>query len=82
MEKDGITATKGGDIEKPPKMVWPELVGEQESAAVAAIRAAHPELIVVAVDEGAPVTMDHREDRVRVRYNPSSGKVTMVPQRG
>merc|ERR1711907_690575 len=49
-EKDGIAATRGGSLENSPKLVWPELVGEQQSVAVAAIRGNHPELTVVAVD--------------------------------
>lgn len=61
---------------------WPALVGVQFGDAVAAIEASDPKLSVVAVEAGSMVTMDHREDRVRVMYEPSTGIVSMVPRRG
>ena len=52
----------------PPKTAWPELVGNQPGeAAVATIQAERPDLAqVLTVPEDAMVTMDWREDRVRV----------------
>jgi hypothetical protein len=61
---------------------WPELVGQAGTDAVAAITAARPDLAqVVAVNEGDMMTMDVREDRVRVMVD-GAGVVTQPPSVG
>ena len=51
----------------PPKTAWPELVNQRGEGAVATIQAERPDLAqVLTVPEDAMVTMDWREDRVRV----------------
>ncbi|ATE54666.1 hypothetical protein CNX65_16410 [Actinosynnema pretiosum] len=60
---------------------WPELVGASADQVVAAIRAEHPGREVVVVPEGSFVTMDYREDRVRV-FVTADGRVAEVPRIG
>ena len=58
--------------------------------AVATISAERPELEVMMVSAGEPMTMDFREDRVRVMVNPDAqgglgpaiGEVVLPPQIG
>ena len=58
---------------------WPELVGQSGEDAVAAITASRPDLSqVVAMDEDGMMTMDYREDRVRVMVD-GAGIVTQPP---
>ena len=64
------------------KSAWPELVGAAGDAAVAAIRAERPDLVdVEAVGADAMVTMDYREDRVRV-FVADDGTVSKAPSVG
>ena len=51
-------------------------------AAVSAIKAERPELYVVKVTSGSMVTMDYRLDRVRVWYDPETGRVEGTPKVG
>jgi nucleotide-sensitive chloride channel 1A len=60
---------------------WPEVVGQDAGTAMAAISAERPDLSVERVEEGAIVTMDFREDRVRV-YVGADGSVGMEPKIG
>eukprot|EP00747_Dinoflagellata_sp_TGD_P212046 gnl/TRDRNA2_/TRDRNA2_85183_c0_seq2.p1 gnl/TRDRNA2_/TRDRNA2_85183_c0~~gnl/TRDRNA2_/TRDRNA2_85183_c0_seq2.p1 ORF type:complete len:241 (-),score=58.78 gnl/TRDRNA2_/TRDRNA2_85183_c0_seq2:384-1052(-) len=60
----------------PGKQSWPELVGTAGEAAVATIRAERPDLAeVLTVPEDAMVTMDWREDRVRVFVDGSGNTI-------
>jgi len=61
---------------------WPELVGADGEAAAATIRSERPNLSqVLTVPEDAMVTMDVREDRVRV-FVDGTGKVARPPSCG
>lgn len=60
---------------------FPALLGAPVADAVAAIRASNAALHVVALEEGGMMTMDWREDRVRVIHN-AAGLVTQVPRVG
>ncbi|MFD3720760.1 serine protease inhibitor [Streptomyces sp. NPDC058674] len=60
---------------------WPELVGRTADEAVAAIRSACPDAEVPVVAEGCMVTMDFREDRVRV-FVDADGRVVRTPRVG
>ena len=60
---------------------WPSLVGRSVVEAVAELKAAHPLLTVVSVPENSFMTMDYREDRVRVMHD-AQGKVSQVPRTG
>ena len=62
-------------------MEWPALLGVDKDVAVAQIKAEQPSFTVLAVPENSMVTMDFREDRVRVFYN-AAGKVASVPRTG
>ena len=65
-----------------PKTRWPELVGTAGDSAAAVIRRDSPQLAQVAiVPEDAMVTMDHREDRVRV-FVDAAGNVAREPSCG
>ena len=63
------------------KREWPELVGQAGGAAVAAIQAENPALSVMAMEDGGMMTMDYREDRVRV-FTDASGCVARAPTVG
>ena len=62
-------------------MEFPALLKTPVAAAVVAIKAAHPTFSVLAVPDGSMVTMDFREDRVRVFHTPA-GLVSRVPRTG
>ena len=65
-----------------PQTSWPELVGQSGADAVAVITASRPDLTqVVAMEEGGMMTMDWREDRVRVMVD-AAGIVTQPPSVG
>ena len=60
---------------------WPALVGLDGQEAKATLEAYEPDLKIVLVPEGAMVTMDYREDRVRI-YVDEAGKVARPPRIG
>ncbi|KAF5826367.1 subtilisin-chymotrypsin inhibitor WSCI-like protein [Dunaliella salina] len=63
------------------KRTWPELVGKPYAEAEAAIKRDAPDLTVSKVNSGSIVTMDFREDRVRV-FVDKEGKVEKTPRPG
>jgi len=79
----GVDAS-GKPLDPPPpkKSDWPELVGATGEAAVATIKVERPDLAAVeALAEDSMVTMDYREDRVRV-FVAASGTVSKPPAIG
>merc|ERR1719240_212464 len=67
MSADSATGSQqGGDGASEPRTSWPELVGADGAAAVASILAERPTLQVSTMPSDAMMTMDFREDRVRV----------------
>ena len=60
------------------KSYWPDLVGFKGEEAVAAIKKDRPYLQVFVIPEGSIVTMDFREDRVRVWVD-DNGSVAQAP---
>lgn len=81
-EKMAADASAGQrDPGSDPKSSWPELVGADGEAAVASILAERPTLQVSTMPNDAMMTMDFREDRVRVMCD-AAGKVTDVPRCG
>ncbi|MFE5731966.1 serine protease inhibitor [Streptomyces sp. NPDC056528] len=63
------------------KTRWPETLGLPKAWAEKVILRDRPDLEIVHVPEGALVTMDYRENRVRIVHNPF-GLVTQVPTIG
>lgn len=63
------------------KTQWPELVGKTQQDAVAVITAERPDLHVEVLESGSMMTMDFREDRLRLMVN-EEGKVASVPHVG
>eukprot|EP01050_Picozoa_sp_SAG11_P003304 SAG11_NODE_184_length_13162_cov_9.151803_12_plen_96_part_00 len=61
---------------------WEELVGMPAADVVALISSNNCGLTVEAVDASSMVTMDLREDRVRVFFDQASGKVVAAPKTG
>ncbi|MGW7412098.1 serine protease inhibitor [Streptomyces sp. NPDC054863] len=51
------------------KSEWPELVGKKSAHAKSVIEQERPDLTVTVIPYGAAVTMDLREDRVRIFEN-------------
>ena len=68
-------------VDEEGKPSWGNLVGTPGSEAKEAIEAFNPELTVHEVPEDAMVTMDFREDRVRV-FVGKDGKVAKPPTKG
>ena len=63
-------------------MCWPNLVGTGGESAVGIIQAERPDLVRVSVlEDGAMMTMDYREDRVRVMVD-ENGNVSQPPTVG
>jgi len=62
--------------------VWDDVHHMDVEAAINKIKAERPELNVVKVTTGSMVTMDFRVDRVRVWYDPETGKVEGAPKIG
>jgi ABC-type glycerol-3-phosphate transport system substrate-binding protein len=60
---------------------FPELVGLPGEEAKADLEKKYPNLSVVVVPDGSPVTMDYRDDRVRIFIN-DEGKVGYPPRIG
>ena len=63
------------------KVHWPHLVGGLAADVEAAIKSERPELTVKVVPQGSMVTMDMREDRVRI-FVDRNGKVVQAPRVG
>lgn len=79
--EEKMAADASGGPGSDPKSSWPELVGADGEAAVASILAERPTLQVSTMPNDAMMTMDFREDRVRVMCD-AAGKVTDVPRCG
>jgi len=78
----GGVAEPAAAPDSPPQTSWPELVGLSGDHAVLVITEARPDLAQVAtMEEGGMMTMDYREDRVRVMVD-GSGNVTRPPTVG
>jgi hypothetical protein len=60
---------------------WPELVGMLGGEAEIALKATHPDWKIDLIEEGSMVTMDYREDRVRIWID-DDGKVARAPTIG
>ena len=81
MEKqEAATGSSGAAAPVPGKNAWPELVGKTVAEAKALVEAEGAGRIaqVVEIPEGSMVTMDMREDRVRIFATPD-GNVASVP---
>ncbi|ESN93030.1 hypothetical protein HELRODRAFT_69476 [Helobdella robusta] len=64
------------------KTSWPELVGKCGEEAKAIVLRERPDLSEVEViRDNSPVTMDYREDRVRI-FTDEHGKVSCPPSCG
>jgi hypothetical protein len=72
--------------EKELPSTFPGLLGMQGEDAKAKLRNEYPSKdllsVIQVIPENSPVTMDYREDRVRIYIDKETGKVTSVPQTG
>ncbi len=66
----------------PPPAEWKTLVGEQLGASVEWLRARHPHAVIVPTPANLVVPRDWRHDRIRVRYDPATMRVSHVPTVG
>ncbi len=64
------------------KTSWPELTGLNVDLAVTTIQQENSALNVVKLRHGSMVTMDYRQDRVRVYFNPTTQLVQGCPRIG
>jgi hypothetical protein len=63
------------------KTSWPELIGLSGEAAKTRLEEENPGKEVDVVPDGSMVTMDYREDRIRI-YTDGEGKVVKAPKFG
>jgi hypothetical protein len=81
-EEENAAEAEGGTIFQPPPSSWPSLVGVSTEVAAERIRTERPDLKAVDVlPEDSMVTMDFREDRVRV-FAAADGTVAREPTVG
>ena len=67
----------------PIKTAWPELLNTNVDVAINKIKASVPaSFSVVKIKNDAMVTMDHRTNRVRVFYDPSTNTISRAPRVG
>lgn len=65
------------------KVEWPELVGADADAAVAAIELERPDMLLVrATPHDSIVSMDYAVRRVRVFFDPATRRVVRAPRVG
>ncbi len=65
------------------KVEWPELVGADVDAAVAAVERERPDLLLVrATPHDSIVSMDYAVRRVRVYFDPATRRVVRAPRVG
>lgn len=65
------------------RVEWPEVIGMTGAGAVAKIKETRADLAeVVAMPDDSMMTMDYREDRVRVMVSAATGVVEMAPRIG
>ena len=77
-----IDGNANAEMARPQQFSWPDLVNTNVDAAVALISSQNPGLLVQKVPQGSMVTMDFREDRVRVYYDTDTNQVTRPPNIG
>jgi hypothetical protein len=75
-----IMSTISTSIQSPPSS-FPRLSGMDGEEAKAVLKNEYPSLLVQLIPENSIVTMDYREDRVRV-FVDKDGKVVKVPMIG
>ena len=81
-EEEEAGAAVGVGSGEGAKLCWPNLVGTGGESAVGIIQAERPDLVRVSVlEDGAMMTMDYREDRVRVMVD-ENGNVSQPPTVG
>ena len=74
---------RGGGGNNPNKEEWPELVGINGEDAKRKVEEERPDLnSVQVVPSNAMVTMDYRQDRVRIFVDPNTQTVTKPPRIG
>jgi len=81
-----VVAVKSNSVEESllndmEQLSWPELVGREGTYAVEYIKETSGLTNVFTILEGTPVTMDYRNDRVRV-FVDKHGIVTQIPRTG
>lgn len=86
MSEDDANAAKSGDATNKDKKFWPEkdLVGLTGEEAKAAVLAGNTKLLAINVQvlhHHSPITMDYRDDRVRI-FVGNDGKVVRQPMIG
>jgi hypothetical protein len=70
-----------GGIMTKDKLAWPEVMGMTGEAARAKLESELPNMLFEVVPYGSMVTMDHREDRIRI-FTDEYGNVTKPPRVG
>ena len=64
------------------KSSWPELNGTDAQKAKEFLEETTSGMAIYLVPTGSMVTMDYRQDRVRIFYDTETGKVVRTPQIG
>ena len=61
---------------------YAKFMGMPYEQAQAELKALHPEFQIQTVPKGAMVTRDHKENRIRLIFDPETKLVVGVPRRG
>lgn len=77
---DTVALDGFGTMDAEAKTTWPELVGENGEAAKATIMQ-QTGITVHVIPDGSMMTMDYREDRVRI-FVDTDGNVVRAPRIG
>jgi hypothetical protein len=77
----GAVALEEGEIMTNTRTEFPEVVGMTGEAAKATLISEFPTMAVQVVPYGSMVTMDYREDRIRIRLD-ENGMVSKTPRIG
>lgn len=66
----------------PPPKSWEKLVGEQLGAVILWLQAQYPHAVIVPTPSSQVISRDYRHDRIRVRFEPNTKRVSHVPTVG
>jgi len=85
--RDACFSSVGGGVcygapPNPPPAEWASLVGQSLGTSALWLKARYPHAVVVPTPHTALITRDLRHDRIRLRYDPLTMKVTHVPTVG
>jgi hypothetical protein len=77
-----VTPCRTMSAYQPGESPYAKFVGKPYEEAKAELQKMHPEFQIQSLPQGAMVTRDHKEDRIRVMFDPQTKLVVGVPRVG